>query len=108
MFKGDSSEIVKQSVITGLLQVVYIFVIGTFLLVAGRHFPTMGARSVLGPLAMMTLMVASVTITAVLMFGHPIAYIMNKKFDEAMLSIAINLGVLFIFFVLILFAVIMV
>ena len=108
MFKSNSSEIVKQAVLVGFLEVVYVFLVGLFLFVAGSSFPSVGDRAILGVLAFLTLLVVSVAVSGLLVFGYPVYYVMQKKYDEAMLSLAITLGVIAIFLVIIILGVIIV
>ena len=109
--KGDKKIFTKdnllskslfQGFVCGLLEVVYILLIGIF--IAGTESLFAGPKAwmiILGIVAFLVLVVLSVAVTAVLVFYWPVYYFFERKFEEARLAFFGVAGALFLVFMLI-------
>lgn len=95
---------VGQGVITGIMEVCYIALVAIFM-VGTQSFFNSAAPSpwlnVFGIVCLLSLLVLSVGISGVLVFGWPIHFVMEKKYDQALSSFIATIATMFVIFGLI-------
>jgi hypothetical protein len=91
----QTEEIVKQGVVAGLLQVVFIFMVSIAFLVFNALFAFGPGKVIIALVSFLIVAVGCVVVTGLLVLGHPIRYAIEKKFNEALLVLAITLGTMF-------------
>ncbi len=105
LFTRDNlvSEPVRNGFFAGLAQVAFIFLIGIFILGTESLFAGNSSAwlMILGIVAFLILIVLSVAITGVLIFGWFIYYFFLKKYESAFLAFMGTTGALFLVFMII-------
>jgi hypothetical protein len=91
-------ELVKDGVVAAFLQVIYIAFIAIFFMIADTAFPDDSWLIVVGVVAFLILLVLSVAISGVLLFGYPLYYALQKKYSEALAILLITCGALLAIF----------
>jgi hypothetical protein len=92
----------QEGFVCGLLEVVYIFLVGLFIL--GTETLFAGPKPwlmILGIVAFLILTVLSVAITVVLIFNKPLYYFFEKKYKDSCLAFSGVVGALFLTFMII-------
>ncbi len=93
-------EIVNKGIIAGLIEAAYIIIISLFVLSAGAIFPANSPLMALGLVAFVILLVISVSITGIIIFGVPVYFLLNKKYQQALTFLGSSLLTLLVVFLL--------
>lgn len=89
-------KISKWAVVNALAATVYIAAIASFIFYAPKFFgPTKGDNTVFIPIVMLLLLVFSVALMAILIFGRPVILYLDGNKKEALSLLFQTLGVLF-------------
>ncbi|MEK7653568.1 MAG: hypothetical protein AAB358_03745 [Patescibacteria group bacterium] len=96
------SEVMLAGILTGIIEVCYIFLVGYFIMSANALFPAAG-NTIFAIVTMLTLLVISVVISGVLVFGLPVYYFIQKKNREIVWSLVSTFATIFVLFVGIIF-----
>lgn len=99
--KTTDRDIIKHSIITALLEVVYVLLVATFFTVGSAVFP-MTANPIVSIMAFLLLFVLSAGISGVLILGYPVYYVSQNKYREALLALGATMLTLFIIFAVLL------
>jgi len=91
-------ELVKDGIVAAFLQVVYIAFVALFFMIADTAFPDDSWLVVVGVVAFLILLVLSVAVSALLLFGYPIYYALQKKYSEALAILLVTFGTLLTIF----------
>jgi Ni,Fe-hydrogenase I cytochrome b subunit len=91
-------ELVKDGVIAAFLQVVYIAFVAVFFMIADTAFPDDSWLVVVGVVAFLILLVLSVAVSGMLLFGYPMYYALQKKYPEALAILLVTCGTLLAIF----------
>lgn len=104
-FRRDKeSGPVSQGVVTGIMEVCYIALVAIFMVGTGGFFngnelsPWM---NVFGIICMLSLLVLSVGISGLLVFGWPLHYFMERKYEEAVSAFFATIIAMFVIFAII-------
>lgn len=103
LFKKESNKkFIKYGILSGFLEVLYIFL----LILSGQalqgHASKLGAQEILGPALFLMVFVFSAAISAVLVLGYPVYLIfIEKKMKQAVKTVGITLLTLVVFGILI-------
>lgn len=101
IFKRDIKKDVWQwGLLGGLGEGIYILLITSFLMTMEKSFP-FALRPFWGFLFFLTLFVFSVAISGLLVLGRPLLLIFNKEYKEAILTLGVSLGILFVMLVVV-------
>lgn len=105
LFNRDrESAPVSQGVITGVMEVCYIALVAIFL-VGTQSFFSGSAPSpwmnVFGIVCLLSLLVLSVGVSGLFVFGWPAHYVMEKKYEEALASFFATAATMFVIFAII-------
>jgi len=101
--KAAAAEAVTHGFIAGMVEVAYIILVGIFFVIAEAIFPPSSELLIFGSVALIILLVFSVALSAVLLFGHPLNYLLDNKKAEAKECLCAAMLTLFGAFSLILF-----
>ncbi|MBP6942836.1 MAG: hypothetical protein KBB55_02215 [Candidatus Buchananbacteria bacterium] len=93
-------ELVKDGVISGLLEVVYIGFVSLFFSIAAIAFPDDSNLVAIGAICFLSLVVLSVAVSGILIFGYPLYYALQKKYEEALAILFVTCGTLLVVFAL--------
>jgi len=88
--------IIKNAILNALATVLYIVVVASFLFYAPKIFGSDKGNTVLVPIVMLSLLVFSVALTGVLIFGRPVFWYLDGKKKEAIYLLAYTLGIFLI------------
>jgi len=91
-----NNSIIKNALANALLVFTYIVLIASFLSNIQNLFGAEDKKTVLIPIAMLTLLVFSVALVGSLIFGRPVLWYLDNKKKEAVLLLTYTLGVFFI------------
>ncbi|MFA6526604.1 MAG: hypothetical protein WCT26_04310 [Candidatus Buchananbacteria bacterium] len=105
LFNRDKeSAPVGQGVVTGIMEVCYIALVAIFM-VGTQSFLRDTAPSawlnIFGIISMLSLLVLSVGISGLLVFGWPVHYVMERKYEEALSSFLATIASMFVIFAII-------
>lgn len=101
IFKRDiKKDVWKWGLLGGFGQGVYILLITLFLMTMEKAFP-FALRPFWGFLFFLTLFVFSVAISGLLVLGRPLLLTFRKGYKEAILTLGVSLGVLFVMLVVV-------
>jgi len=102
-FKRDHwSAPVGQGVVAGLMEVCYIALVAIFMIGTQTFLVTVDPwAAVFGIIAFLSLLVLSVAVSGVIIFGWPARYFLEKKFSEALASFIGVVGAMFVIFAII-------
>ena len=89
-------KIIKNAAINALSTSLYIAAIASFLFYASKLFGPNESDTVLIPIVMLSLLVFSVAITGLLIFGRPILWYLDGRKREAVFLLAYTLGIFLI------------
>lgn len=95
---------VGQGVITGVMEVCYIALVAIFMVGTESFFSNTAPSpwlNVFGIVCLLSLLVLSVGISGVLVFGWPTHYVMEKKYDNALSAFIATVATMFVIFGLI-------
>ena len=107
LFNRDrTSTPVSEGVVTGIMEVCYIALVALFMVGTQSFFANSGPSNwlnVFGIVCLLSLLVLSVGISGLLVFGWPAHYFMEKKYEEALASFLATAVSMFVIFALIFF-----
>ncbi|MFA5020855.1 MAG: hypothetical protein WC517_02220 [Patescibacteria group bacterium] len=107
LFNRDrTSKPVSEGVITGIMEVCYIALVALFMVGTQSFFADSGPSTwlnVFGIVCLLSLLVLSVGISGLLVFGWPAHYVMEKKYEEALASFLATVVSMFVIFALVFF-----
>lgn len=105
IFNSDHLSMpVGQGVVAGLMEVCYIALVAIFMVGTGSFFNNAAPSpwlNVFGIVCMLSLLVLSVGISGVLVFGWSAHYLMEKKYNEALTVFISTVATMFVIFGLI-------
>ncbi|NCN07203.1 hypothetical protein GW933_00775 [Candidatus Falkowbacteria bacterium] len=81
----STTELFKFGAIAGLVEVVYIVLVATFMLLAQSLFPDTPSGVIVGIVSFLTVFVFSATVSGVIMLGLPLYFAIEKKYKEALI-----------------------
>ena len=96
--------IVKHAVINSLLTTLYIALVSSFLFYGPRAFSPAKEDTVLIPIMMLSLLVFSVAMMGVLIFGRPVMWYLDGRKEEAISLLAHTLAIFFFIIIIALLA----
>jgi len=96
--KATRSELVKDGVIAGVAEVLYIGLTVVFSLIAESTFPSDGTVIITSALAFLVLLVLSAAVSATLIFGWPLYYALKGRYAEAFAILLVTIGTLLAIF----------
>jgi len=99
--KLDRKDLIKFGSITGLMEIVYVVLVAGFFIVSESLFPATANSLIMGIVAVLTLMVISAGISAVLVLGLPLYFVMQKKYYEAVTVLLSSIVIMVVVFFLI-------
>lgn len=101
IFKKDNKkELWQWGLLSGLAEAVYIALIAS-LFMGLNHLAPMRAGFIWPILFFLTLFVFSAVVSGLLVLGRPIFLALHQKYKEALLTLAISLGVLLLMLIVI-------
>ncbi len=105
LFNHDKeSAPVGQGVLAGLMEVCYIALVAIFM-VGSQSFLSNKTDTpwvtVFGIICLLSLLVLSVGVSGLLVFGWPAHYFMERKYNEAIASIGATVATMFVIFAII-------
>lgn len=105
-FKRDHwSAPVGQGVVAGLMEVCYIALVAIFMIGTQTFLSTVDPwAAVFGIIAFLSLLVLSVAVTGVIIFGWPLRYFLEKKYSEALAAFVGTVGAMFVIFAVVFIA----
>lgn len=86
--KIDNSELFKLGAIAGLLQVVYIVLVATFIILVESVFPDDSQGVIIGIASFLIVFVFSALISGVIMLGLPLYFATQQKYKESLMVLA--------------------
>ena len=92
---------IGQGVITGIMEVCYISLVAIFMVGAQsflNNAPSSPWMNVFGIICMLSILVFSVGISGVLVFGWPAHYFMEHKYEQALSSFIATAATMFVIF----------
>jgi len=105
LFNRDKeSTPVGQGVVTGIMEVCYIALVAIFLVGTQAFFNNTSPSpwmNVFGIVCLLSLLVLSVGISGLFVFGWPAHYVMEKKYEEALASFFATVVTMFVIFAII-------
>jgi len=101
--KASAVEAVTHGFIAGMVEAAYIILVAIFFLISETIFPPSSELLVFGAVALMILLVFSAALSLVLVFGHPLNYLLTGKKDEAKECLGATMLTLFGVFALVMF-----
>jgi hypothetical protein len=105
--KHSASEALANGFVAGLMLSAYAVIVGIFFVIAEAAFPAGGSFVFLGAFALLILATMSAAVVGALIFGYPVAYLLEKKNTEALYALSSTVLTLFaIFFLMIFLAII--
>jgi hypothetical protein len=99
-------DILKYAFINSLLTACYISLVAFFFFYGTRSFPQ-GPDTVFAPMLMLMLLVFSVALMGILIFGRPILWYVDGRKKEAIGLLGYTLSILFIIIFLVLIVLVM-
>jgi len=90
------NNIIKNAVLNACLTALYIIIVASFLFYAPKIFGPDRANSVLVIIVMLSLLVFSVALVGMLIFGRPAFWYLDGKKKEAIFLLAYTLGIFLI------------
>lgn len=102
-FRRDHwSTPVGQGVVAGIMEVCYIALVAIFMIGTQTFLVTVDPwAAVFGIIAFLSLLVLSVAVSGVIVFGWPVRYFLEKKYVEALASFVGVAGSMFVIFAVI-------
>ncbi len=105
---NQARDVARRAMIAGLLELAYIVVVAFFFAAAGAAFSAGPEAVIIGAVTFLILLVMSVAVSGVLVFGYPVYYLLRRQEEEAILAIKVTLGTMavafiFLFFLAVLF-----
>jgi hypothetical protein len=101
-------KLMKEALLLALGEVVYVFLVATFFQNANRLFDNGKPDSFLAPVIVLMLLVLSAAISGALVLGRPLLMYLDGKKKEAMELFGYILGWLFILFILLALALVLI
>lgn len=92
--KSAAKEIWQWGLLGGVAQGLYIFLVANFFQLLRGIFPKDPA--LWAPIIMLTFFVFSAAVSGLLVLGRPIFLVVRKDYKEAILTVLVSLGVLFL------------
>jgi len=92
--------IIKNAFMNAVMTIGYIVIVSLFLFYVPKSFDSAGDNVILIPILMLSLLVFSVAIVGVSIFGRPIIWYLDGKRTEAVHLLAYTLGIFFVIAVL--------
>jgi len=89
-------KIIKQAIINAVATMAYILVVSSLLFYGPKFFDAGKPDTILVPIFMLSLLVFSVAIVGLLIFGRPILWYWDRQKREAITLIIYTLGTFFI------------
>lgn len=99
--KIQKEELVKVGVVSALVEILYIVLVGSFMMTTEALFPADSSSLIMGIASVLMLLVLSVTVSAVLMLGMPLYLTLQKQYKEALVVVGSSILTLVTIFVLI-------
>lgn len=96
----SAKEVIGKGIIAGIIQTAYIILVAMFVLSAGAIFPANSPFVIMGMVAFVILLVISVAVSAVVVFGVPLYLFFQKKYKESLNFLATTLVTLLLFFII--------
>lgn len=105
MFKIDKTTTpVGEGVVTGIMEVCYIALVAIFMVGTQSFFNDNDPSpwlNVFGIVCMLSLLVLSVGISGLMVFGWPLHYFMERKYEEALAAFFSTVSTMFVIFAII-------
>lgn len=98
----DHKKIVERAIMCGIGEALYIAFVALFISVGGQVFAEESAGKIFGFASILILLVIGVAVSALLIFGYPLYYFLQKKYREAVMFAVTALGTLSLILALIL------
>jgi len=98
--KNDNKEIFKWGIGGGLAEIIYVALIALLMSALGNTIG--GASQILSMSLFLLLLVVSVGLSGLFMFGYPAVLALQKKFKEAIFTVLVSFATLAVCFSLIL------
>ena len=100
--RDQMSQPVGQGVVAGIMQVAYIALVAIFMAGTQAFLATTKPWSaIFGVIAFLSLLVLSVAVTGVIIFGWPIVYSLDKRYKEALTVFVSTVATMFVIFAII-------
>lgn len=96
--KVTRAELVKDGIIAGVAETIYIGLTVVFSLVAESTFPSDGTVIITSALAFLVLLVVSAAVSQTLIFGWPIYYALKGRYAESLAVLLVTIGTLLAIF----------
>ena len=90
------TNIIKNAGLNAVLSVLYISLIGSFLFYTPKIFDSEKPDTVFAPILMLSLLVLSVAVMGILIFGKPLLWYMDNRRHDAVSLLAYTLGIFFV------------
>ena len=104
--KDVKREVWKWGLLGGFGEAVYILLVSLFLRIMENTFPVI-SRPFWGFLFFITLLVFSAAVSGLLVLARPLMLTFKKDYKEAILTLAISLGVLFLMLIIVILLAVM-
>lgn len=102
--KMSSGELIKDGIVAGVLEVIYIGIVAIFFMIAESVFPSDTSLVMAGIAAFLILVVLSVTISGMLILGYPLYYALQQRYPEALAILLVTCATLIVVFFLLVIA----
>lgn len=99
--KLDQKLLIKKGIIAGLLEVIFIILVASFFIISETLFPASAGSLIFGIIAVLSLLVISAAVSAVLVLGYPAYLFLQKKYKEAIVMLGATLGTMLVIFILV-------
>lgn len=96
--KESQEQIVKRAALFGALEVLYIAFVALVIIATGGDSPIERISPVIGIITFLSFFVFSAGVSGLLIFGYPVYYLFQKKYQEAVISALVSLGTMFVLF----------
>lgn len=95
-----AKEVIGKGIVAGIIQTAFIILVCMFVLSAGAIFPADSPFVIMGLIAFIILLVISVAVSGLVIFGVPFYLFFQKKYKESLNFLATTLITLLLFFVI--------
>lgn len=86
--KINPAELFKLGAIAGLLEVIYIVLVATFMLLAQSLFPDDSNGVIVGIVSFLIVFVFSALVSGVILLGLPLYFAIQEKYKETLIVLA--------------------